>query len=89
MKTMVVYDDEGVVLFSGQGSLREPVGVPFLWVEIPEGKRLKIVDGIGVNISATPHQATLEDVPPSEFDILDSRTKDLEMALSEILFGGM
>lgn len=72
MKTLVVYDNTGYILSALRGlSLkREPVGVPFLWVEIPSGKQIKITDGIGVDISKTPHEVILEDIPPSEIDSL-------------------
>lgn len=72
MKTLIVYDESGYILSvrSGQPAPREPVGVPFLWVDIPEGKQLKITDGIGVDTSVTPHQAILEDIPPTEIEEL-------------------
>lgn len=88
MKTLIIYDAAGYVISNITGSYRMPTGVPFLEIEIPEGKRIKYVDGIGVDVSVTPHQVILEDVPPSEMDILKERAQDLELALSEILLNG-
>lgn len=93
MKTLIVYDESGYILSvrSGQPAPREPVGVPFLWVDIPEGKQLKITDGIGVDTSVTPHQAILEDIPPTEIeelrlDMARSNTELFETML--MLIGG-
>lgn len=87
MSTQIIYDEEGYVLSIRQGepAPREPIGVPFLWVEIPQGKQLKITDGIGVDVSVTPHEVILEDVPPSEIDVLKTRQDATENALLDML----
>lgn len=68
-------DNEGYILSVRQGQLlpKEPAGVPFLWVDIPQGKQLKITDGIGVNVNVTPHEAILDDIPLSEIEELKNR----------------
>lgn len=43
-KTLVVYDLKGKILTYMSGSVEEPDGVPFMWIEIPEGKILKSID---------------------------------------------
>lgn len=70
MQKLIIYDETGYILSirSGEPAPREPQGVPFLWVNIPEGKRIKITDGIGVDVSVTPHQVILEDIPPTEIE---------------------
>lgn len=72
MKTLIVYDNEGFILsqMQGQPAPRDPIGVPFLNVVIPEGKRIKTTDGIGVDVTVTPHEVILEDIPPSEIDLI-------------------
>lgn len=70
MKTLIVYDNNGLILQRASGEYYLPQGVPYLEVEIPVNKRLKITDGIGVDVSVTPHQAILEDVPPSDIERL-------------------
>lgn len=94
MKTLIIYDNDGYILStrSGQPAPREPFGVPFLWVEIPEGKQLKIIDGIGVDVSVTPHQVVLEDIPPSEIDLLKEENIVMKQSMAEIVelfLGGM
>ena len=73
-KTLVVYDSTGYILQQITGSYRVPQGIPFIEVEIPVGKQLKITDGIGVDVSVTPHQFILEDIPPTEIDVLKEDT---------------
>lgn len=92
-KTLIIYDEEGHILStrSGQPAPREPIGVPFLWVNIPEGKRIKITDGIGVDTSVSPHEVILEDIPPTEIeelrlDMARSNTELFETML--MLIGG-
>ena len=92
MNALIIHDNEGYILSIRQGEPkpREPIGVPFLWVDIPEGKRLKIIDGIGVDVSVTPHQAILEDIPKSEVELLRERVSAQEQAifdLAELLSG--
>lgn len=83
-QTLVIYDNEGVVITtqSGEPAPREPVGVPFLWVEIPAGKRI-----VSVDVSITPHQPVFEDLPPSETDILKDRISLLEDTITELILG--
>ena len=86
MNTLIVYDNTGFVIsvMSGEPAPREPQGVPFIWVDIPQGKQLKITNGIGVDVSVTPHQVILEDVPPTEIDQLKQTVADL----TEIVLNG-
>lgn len=44
MNTLVLYDAEGYVFHTITGSFREPVGIPYIIVEVPEGKRVAAVD---------------------------------------------
>lgn len=90
-KTQIIYDEIGYILSIQQGypAPREPIGVNFLWVEIPQGKQIKTTDSIGVDVTKTPHEVILEDVPPSEIDLLRTENKKLsdtvEMILVDIL----
>lgn len=88
MITLIVYGNTGFILSitSGKTDLREPIGVPFMKVEISNGKRMKITDGIGVDVSKTPHEVILEDIPPSEIDQLKQTVADLTEI---VLAGGM
>lgn len=88
---LIIYDETGYIISvrSGEPLPREPIGVPFLWVEIPQGKQLKIIDGIGVDTSVTPHQAILEDIPKTDVEKLKERQDATENALLDLLLGGM
>ena len=46
---LVVYDKKGTVYFAGTG-FPTPDGIPYLEIEIPEGKRF-----VGVNIESEPN----------------------------------
>ncbi|MEK4146429.1 hypothetical protein NST02_04975 [Robertmurraya sp. FSL W8-0741] len=85
-QTLIVHDEKGYILsvINGQPEPREPQGAPFLWVDIPEGKRLKITDGIGVDVSVTPPQAILEDIPPSETELIKEENLTLKLAIAEL-----
>jgi len=74
MQTLIIYDNSGYIIdmISGVPLPREPQGVPFLWVEVPTGKQIKITNGIGVDVSVTPNVAILEDIPPTETEILQA-----------------
>lgn len=89
MNTLIIYDNTGYVISTMAGSIREPKGgVQFLWVEIPEGKQLKITDGIGVDVSVTPHQAILEDIPKTEIELLKEQLTLTQMAVDDLLMAG-
>lgn len=92
MKTLIIYDDSGYVLSNITGSYRVPTGVPFLEVEIPQGKQIKYTNGIGVDVSVTPHEVILEDIPPSEMELLKTENQQIKQSmaeLAELILGGM
>lgn len=84
MKTLIIYDSQGYIISNITGSYRVPTGIPFIEVEIPNGKQIKYTDGIGVDVSVTPHEVILEDIPPSEIDQLKQTVADL----TEIVLNG-
>lgn len=85
MKTLIIYDTQGYVLSNVTGSYRVPTGVPFLEVEIPTGKQIKYTDGIGVDVSVTPHQVILEDIPPSDIEKLRQENAQANAELFELI----
>ena len=86
MKHLIIYDNEGFILsmMAERPSLREPIGVPFLWAEIPQGKQIQFTDGIGVNVSTTPHELILEDAPASETQLLEAKIAEQQLAMAEL-----
>lgn len=85
MNTLLIYDKTGYILFNGQGSVREPQGIPFLWVEIPTGKQLKLTDGIGVDVSVTPNLAILEDIPKTEMELVKEKLSNALSAIDKLM----
>lgn len=78
----VIYDNTGYIYLAGEG-FPEPQGIPFLNVEIPEGKLLKSID-----VSSKPHKPVFEDIPKSEMEILKEKVAQLE-ANDEALLSGI
>ncbi|MBU3176102.1 hypothetical protein KPL47_06935 [Clostridium estertheticum] len=85
MNALLIYDSTGYIISKMSGSVREPQGIPFIWVEIPEGKQIKTTDGIGVDVSVTPNVAILEDIPKTETELNTDRMKALEQSNAEMM----
>ena len=86
MDTLVVYDNTGFILSAMSGNVREPVGVPYMWIEIPVGKRI-----VSIDTSGEEHEPIFEDLPKSEIDILKEQVIIQEQAILELsmMIGGM
>jgi len=80
MRTLIVYDTTGYIIYQASGDIREPMGIPFLWVDIPEGKRIA-----GVDLKATPNVAILEDIPKTELQLQKEQIDSLTIAIAEIM----
>lgn len=72
MNTLIIYDSTGYIISQMSGDVREPVGISFLWVEIPEDKRL-----ISIDTTVTPNVAVFEDIPKTEIEILKEQVDGL------------
>lgn len=78
MKTLAIYDESGFIINQMQGSdLREPVGIPFIWIEIPQGKILK-----SINVSGTKHKPVYE-------DLLKSETQKLQELIDQLIIDNL
>lgn len=64
-RTLLVYDSVGKIWVQITGFYAKPEGLPYLEIEIPEGKI-----ATGVDVSVTPHTAILEDLPVPPMDQL-------------------
>ncbi|MBK5243407.1 hypothetical protein [Clostridium sp.] len=86
MNTLIIYDSTGYILDIKSGGVREPIGVPFLWVEIPDGKRIKITDDVMslIDISVTPNVAILEDIPKTEMELIQEDNEIMKSSLSNM-----
>lgn len=77
MNTLIIYDNTGYIISQMSGSVREPQGgVPFLWVEIPAGKRV-----VSINTSMTPNVPVFETIPPTD----EERITAVENAIATLM----
>lgn len=88
-RTLVIYDETGFIFSQMSMSFREPSGIPFLLTDIPEGQRIKMTDGIGVDVSVTPHQVILEDIPKTEVELLKEQLLATQQAVDFLLLGAI
>ena len=81
MRNLVIYDTIGRIIFQASGNVQEPKGVPFMWVEIPEGKRLVSID----TTDPENHTPVFQEISKSE-EL--TRLELLEDAVNTIILGG-
>lgn len=81
MNVLAVHDTTGRLLMMESGTIapKEPVGVPFIWVEVPEGKMLE-----SINVSTKPATPIFIDLPISD----SVRISELEETVANLLMGG-
>jgi len=79
MHALIIYDQTGYIISQLSGSVREPVGIPFMWVEVPEGKYVKSID-----VSGETHVPIFENLPKSEIDKLRDADLEIKLALAEL-----
>ena len=78
METLIVFDNEGKIYYQSAADKRKPEGLPYLVVNVPEGKYAKCVD---VTDSNNP-VLVLEDKPISREE---QRLRDLEDAIEALV----
>lgn len=78
---LVVYDNKGQVYFAGTG-YPEPEGIPYINVEVPDGKYF-----VGVDVTTEPNQPIFKDIPKSELEILKEKVETLEAQNQAMLNG--
>lgn len=84
MQTLIIYDNEGFIISQMQGSsLREPVGIPHLWVEIPQGKSLASID-----VLVMPNVPIFEELPKTETQLLQEKLDLMQAAIDELILAG-
>ena len=83
MQTLVIYDITGYPIQIMSGDIREPIGVPFMWVEVPEGKLIATID-----VSAEEHVPVFVDIPKSaeqlQIESLQARQEASDAAIGEL-----
>jgi len=89
MNTLIIYDNTGFIISTMGVGAREPQGgVQFLWVDIPLGKRIKIIYNTLslIDVSVTPNVAILEDIPKTIEELNIDRITATENAITELMF---
>ena len=83
MKTLVIYDEQGKVVFTNTNPNVQEGEFNPLVVTVPEGKML-----IGVNIETG--EPIFSDVPPSEMKVLNDKLDSAVIELTTLIaMGGM
>lgn len=78
---VVIYDNNGKIWYNGSG-IGEPVGLPFLNVEIPDGKYVEKIDTTG-----DEPKPIFKEYPKSEMEILKERIEELEKGQTALIEG--
>ena len=74
MQTLIIYDSEGIIISQMGGDVREPVGVPFLWAEVPQGKYI-----VSIDVSGEEHIPIFTEHQKSEMEVLDEKLVELAL----------
>lgn len=61
---LVVYDKKGTIYYAGVG-YPQPEGIPFLNIDIPDGKYLDSID-----VTTVPNKPVFKEYPKSEFELM-------------------
>jgi hypothetical protein len=84
MQTLIIYDATGRIYYQASGDVQEPTGIPFLWVEVPEGKYIT-----GVDVSGDTPSAILEDLPVSSVTLLQEQVTTLQETLDALVLSSL
>lgn len=87
MLNLIIYDQEGIIVTQMSGDVRTPIGIPHMWVDVPQGKCVERVD-----VSGETHTPVFANLPKSETQILKEENLEIKMAiaeLAEIIVGGI
>lgn len=79
-KVLVIYDMEGKIYQTMGGDVQEPTGIPFMWVEIPQGSYITKID-----VSKDIHEPIFVDYPKSEVVILQEQVDALNIAIAQMM----
>ena len=79
MEYLVIYDNTGRIYYQAMG-VKEPVGLNFIKVIIPDGMMLEEID-----ITVEPHKPIFKPIPKSQVALLSEQITALNIALAEIM----
>jgi hypothetical protein len=79
-KTLIIYDNSGKIWGRHDSGYEAPNGLPYLEVEIPQGKYL-----VSVDVSGAEPAVVYADYPKSETVVLKEQVDALTLALAEMM----
>ena len=81
--SLVIYDVVGTVIRVTNGNPQDPVGIPFMYVEVPKGKYIEKID-----VSGEEHTPVFLDLKKNEIQILQEKVDELTIMLGDALLEG-
>jgi hypothetical protein len=85
MNTLIIYDNNGQIFSQITGAYLVPNGgIQYLEIEVPQGKSVSSVD-----TTVAPHKVILEDIPPTESELLKNKVTQLEAENANINYALM
>lgn len=89
MKTLIIYDNDGIIINQQYGDYKIPKGIPYVEVEIPTGK-------YAVSVNAENKEVVYKEIEKSEIEviqgkisILEAENESLKEGLRAVLRGDM
>lgn len=80
MKTLIIYDAKGTIIVQQYGTYSLPVGIPYLEIEIPDGKYVSAID-----TTKEVHSPIYGESPKTKLDDIQEQVSALNIALAEVL----
>lgn len=79
MRTLVIYDTKGTIISNVGGAIKEPEGIPFIWVDVPTNTYVEKID-----VSKEKHEAVLKEYQQTEVQRLQEEILSTQLALTEL-----
>lgn len=80
MRTLIIYDTTGRIIYQASGDVLEPTGIPFIWVDKPQGKYITSID-----VSKEEHKPVYVDYPKLKEDLLQEQVDALNIAIAQMM----
>lgn len=71
MKTLIIYDNDGIIINQQYGDYKIPKGIPYVEVEIPTGK-------YAVSVNAENKEVVYKEIEKSEIEVIQDKISILE-----------
>lgn len=78
MKTLIIYDNDGIIISQQYGDYKIPKGIPYVEVEIPTGK-------YAVSVNAENKEVVYKEIEKSEIEVIQGKISILEAENADLL----